>query len=207
MNKLALLFVLVFGLFVTSSSNGQSLATITCLEVQGASVSISWNTAPNVITFLANHIYATDNTGGISEITQTTSLSGTYVYANANATVTPVCVYISTEDIVGGTSNFTNSETFCSTFLTVTASVSPPGFVNLQWNPPTTNPAWLAAVNAEVWLEYPSGVWNKISTLPSTSNSFDYEVTVCGEQLNFQIRYSGLPNCDFASNKIGRAHV
>lgn len=203
MNKHILLFVLVSGLFVTSSSNGQSLATITCLEVQGASVSISWNTAPNAITFFANHIFATDNTGGISEISQTTSLSGTYVYSNVNATVTPVCVYISTEDIVGGASNFTNSETFCSTFLTVTASVSPPGFVNLQWNPPTSNPAWLAAVNAEVWLEYPSGVWNKISTLPSTSTSFDYEVTVCGEQLNFQIRYSGLPNCDFASNIAG----
>ena len=203
MNKYILLSFLVSGFFITLNSNGQSLATITCLEVQGANVSISWNTAPNAITFLTNHIYATDNTGGISEISQTTSLSGTYLYSNVNATVTPVCVYISTEDMVGGVANFTNSETFCSTFLTVTASVSPPGFVNLQWNSPTANSAWLASVNAEVWLEYPSGVWNNTATLPGTSASFEYEVTVCGEQLNFQIRYSGLPNCDFASNIAG----
>jgi gliding motility-associated-like protein len=52
-------------------------------------------------------------------------------------------------------------------------------------------------------MEYPAGVWNKISTLPSSVTTFNYEVTVCGEQLNFQIRYSGLPNCDFASNTAG----
>jgi gliding motility-associated-like protein len=97
----------------------------------------------------------------------------------------------------------TNSETFCSTFLTATASVSPPGFVDLQWNAPTSNPAWLAAVNAEVWVEFPAGVWNKIATLPGSASSYSYEVTVCSEQLNFQIRYSGLPNCDFASNTVG----
>ena len=203
MNRYILSCFLVFGLFFTLSSNGQSLATITCLEVQGSSVSISWNTATNPITFSTNHIFATDATGGISEIAQSTNLSGTYVYSNVDAAAASVCVYISTEDIVGGTPNFTNSETFCSTFLTATASVSPPGFVNLQWNSASSNASWLAAVNAEVWLEYPSGVWNKLATLPSTASSFNYEVTVCGEQLNFQIRYSGLPNCDFASNIAG----
>jgi gliding motility-associated-like protein len=203
MNKYILFCFLVFGLIFTRSSIGQSLATISCLEVQGTSVSISWNTTPNPITFAANHIYATDISGGISEITQTTNLSGTYVYSDVDATSTSICVFISTEDLVGGVPNFTNSETFCSTFLTATPSVSPPGFVNLEWTSPTSNPAWLAVVNAEVWLEYPASVWNKISTLSSTTLSYDYEVTVCGEQLNFQIRYSGLPNCDFASNIAG----
>lgn len=203
MNKYILFCFLVFGLIFTRSSNGQSLATISCLEVQGTSVSISWNTTPNPITFAANHIYATDISGGISEITQTTNLNGTYVYSDVDATSTSICVFISTEDLVGGVPNFTNSETFCSTFLTATPSVSPPGFVNLEWTSPTSNPAWLAVVNAEVWLEYPASVWNKISTLSSTTLSYDYEVTVCGEQLNFQIRYSGLPNCDFASNIAG----
>jgi len=203
MNKYILSCFLVFGFFLTLSSNGQSLATITCLEVQGSSVSISWNTTPNPITFSTNHIFATDVTGGISEITQSTNLSGTYVYSNVDAATGSVCVFISTEDIVGGVPNFTNSETFCSTFLTATASVSPPGFVNLQWNSPSSNAAWLAAVNAEVWLEYPTGVWNKVATLPGAASSFNYEVTICSEQLNFQIRYSGLPNCDFASNTAG----
>lgn len=203
MNKYLISFLLVLGLFLTRQSSGQSLATITCLEVQGTSVSISWYTTPNVLTFTANHIFATDATGGISEITQTTNLSGTYVYSSVDASATSVCVYISTEDLVGGVPNFTNSETFCSTYLTATASVSPPGFVNLQWNSPTSNAAWLAAVNAEVWMEFPAGLWTKIATLPGTSLTFDYEVTVCGEQLNFQIRYSGLPNCDFASNIAG----
>lgn len=152
---------------------------------------------------MANHIFATDNTGALSEITQTANLSGTYVYSNVDASATSVCVYISTEDLVSGTSNFTTSETFCSTFLTVSPSVSPPGFANLQWNPPSNNAAWLTAVNAEVWLEYPAGLWNKIATLSGSSSTFGYEVTVCGEQLNFQIRYSGLPNCDFASNIAG----
>lgn len=200
MNKYFILCLIVFGLLFSRSSNGQSLATITCLEVQGTSVSISWYTTPNPITFVANHIYATDATGSLSEIAQTTNLSGTFVYSNVDASASSVCVFISTEDLVSGVPNYTNSATFCSTFLTASPSVSPPGFANLQWNSPTNSAAWLAAVNAEVWLEYPVGLWNKIATLPGTSTSFNYEVTVCGDQLNFQIRYSGVPNCDFASN-------
>lgn len=203
MNKYLISCLIVCGLFVTRTSNGQSLATITCLEVLGTSVSISWYTTPNVVTFTANHIFATDATGAISEIAQTTNLSGTYTYSNVNASATSVCVYISTEDNVGGTPNFTISETFCSTFLTATPSVSPPGLVNLQWNSPTNNAAWLAAVTAEVWLEYPAGVWSNIANLPGSSTSYIHEVTTCGDELNFQIRYSGLPNCDFASNIAG----
>jgi gliding motility-associated-like protein len=203
MNKYLFLCLVAFGLFLTPSGNGQSLASISCLEVQGTSVSISWYTTPNPITFVANHIYATDNTGGISEIAQTTNLSGTYVHSNVDASAASVCVYISSEDLVGGVSNFTNSETFCSTFLTAAASVSPPGFVNLQWNSPTTNATWLAAASSEIWMEYPAGTWNKIATLPGNTNSYNYEVSVCGEQLNFQIRYSGFSNCNFKSNIAG----
>ena len=200
MKQQLILCLVILGLFFTRSSKGQSIASITCIEVQGSSVSISWSTTPNPITFVTNHIFATDISGGISEIAQSTNLSGTYLYSNVDANTTSVCVYLSTEDNVSGAPNFTTSETFCSTFLTASPSVSPPGFANLQWNSPSNNATWLAAVNAEVWLEYPAGLWNKIATLPSASTSFDYEVTVCGEQLNFQIRYSGLPNCDFASN-------
>jgi len=180
MNKYFILCLVVFGLLFTRSSNGQSLATITCLEVQGTSVSISWYTTPNPITFAANHIYATDATGNLSEIAQTTNLSGTFVYSNVDASASSVCVFISSEDLVSGVPNYTNSATFCSTFLTASPSVSPPGFANLQWNSPTNNAAWLAAVNADVWLEYPVGLWSKIATLPGASTSFDYEVTVCG---------------------------
>lgn len=196
-------FLAIVGLFCSQQVNAQSIATITCLEVQGTSVSISWNTAVNPISFVTNHIYATDNLGGISEVSQSTNVSGTYVYSNVNATTTSVCIFISTEDLVSGSSNFTNSETYCSSYLTATPSVSPPGFVNLQWNSPTSNVTWLNAVNAEVWVEFPAGVWNKVETLSGGSTSFDYEVTVCNEFLNFQIRYSGLPNCDFASNAAG----
>jgi len=203
MKKHLILCLIIFGLFFTRSSNGQSIASITCLEVQGTSVSISWSTSPNPITFVANHIFATDISGGISEITQTTNLSGTYVYSNVNASATSVCVYISTEDNVGGTPNFTTSETFCSTLLTATASASPPGLVNLQWNSPSSNAAWLATVSAQVWLEYPVGVWSSVANLPGSSASYDHEVTTCGDELNFQIRYSGLPNCNFASNIAG----
>ena len=201
MNKFILLCFTVLGLFITKSSNGQSIATITCLEVQGSSVSISWNTSPNPITFVANHIYATDASGGISEITQTTNFSGTYLYSAVDATTTSICVYISTEDLVSGVPNFTNSATFCSVWLSASPSVSPPGYALLQWNAPTTDSNWLAQTNAEIWMEYPSGVWNNVISLPgSFGTQYNYEVTVCGEQLNFQIRYSGLPNCDFASN-------
>jgi len=185
------------------NAQGQSSATLTCLEVQGNALSISWYTSPNPLTFVTNHIFASDGTGTFSEITQSTNLSGSFLFAGANTISNSCCVYIQTEDNVGGSPTLSNSETFCSSFLTANASVSPPGFVDLQWNTPTSNAAWLAAVNAEVWLEYPSGVWNKISTLPGSSSSFAYEVTVCGEQLNFQIRYNGLPNCDFASNTAG----
>ncbi len=196
-------FLAIVGLFCSQQVYAQSIATITCLEVQGTSVSISWNTAANPISFVTNHIYATDNLGGISEVSQSTNLSGTYVYSNVNATTTSVCIFISTEDLVSGSSNFTNSETFCSSYLAATPSVSPPGFVELQWNTPTPNTTWLNNVNAEVWVEFPAGVWNKVATLSGASTSFDYEVTVCNDFLNFQIRYSGLTNCDFASNTTG----
>ena len=190
-------------LFWATQVQGQSVATLTCLEVQGSSLNISWYTSPNPTTFVTNHIFASDAAGNFTEIIQSPNLSGTYLYAGANALSNSCCVYIQTEDNVGGISTMTNSETFCSTFLTATASTSPPGFVNLQWNSPTSNPAWLAAVTAEVWLEYPAGIWNKIASLPGSSSSYNYEVTVCGDQLNFQIRYSGLPNCDYASNIAG----
>jgi gliding motility-associated-like protein len=203
MKKHLILCLIIFGLFFTRSSKGQSIASITCLEVQGSSVSISWSTTPNPITFVTNHIFATDISGGISEIAQSTNLSGTYLYSNVDANTTSVCVYLSTEDNVSGAPNFTTSETFCSTFLTASPSVSPPGFVNLQWNSPSNNATWLAAVNAEVWLEYPAGVWSSVANLPGSSTSYDHEVTTCGDELNFQIRYSGLPNCDFASNIAG----
>jgi len=201
--KITLALLLSTVLLWASAAQGQSSATLTCLEVQGNSVNISWTTAPNAVTFVTNHIYASDGTGSFSEIIQSTNLSGSFLFAGANALTNSCCVYIQTEDNVGGSPAFSNSETFCSTFLTANASVSPPGFVELQWNSPSSNAAWLAAINAEVWLEYPAGVWNKIATLPGAATSFNYEVTVCGEQLNFQIRYSGLPNCDFASNTAG----
>jgi len=201
--KIILVSLLSFVFLWTTKIQGQSSATLTCLEVQGNALSISWYTSSNPITFVSNHIFASDAAGVFSEVTQSTNLSGTYVFSGANALSQSCCVYIQTEDNVAGSPTFTNSETFCSTFLTASASVSPPGFVNLQWNTPTSNAAWQAAVNAEVWVEYPAGLWNKVSTLPGTATTSNYEVTVCGEHLNFQIRYSGLPNCDFASNVAG----
>jgi gliding motility-associated-like protein len=201
--KITLALLLSTVLLWASAAQGQSSATLTCLEVQGNSLNISWTTAPNPATFVTNHIYASVGGGSFAEIVQSTNLSGSFLFPGANALTNSCCVYIQTEDNVGGSPAFSNSETFCSTFLTANASVSPPGFVELQWNSPSSNAAWLAAINAEVWLEYPAGVWNKIATLPGAASSFNYEVTVCGEQLNFQIRYSGLPNCDFASNTAG----
>jgi gliding motility-associated-like protein len=201
--KITLALLLSTVLLWASAAQGQSSATLTCLEVQGNSLNISWTTAPNAVTFVTNHIYASVGGGSFAEIVQSTNLSGSFLFPGANALTNSCCVYIQTEDNVGGSSAFSNSETFCSTFLTANASLSPPGFVELQWNSPSSNAAWLAAINAEVWLEYPAGVWNKVATLPGAASSFNYEVTVCGEQLNFQIRYSGLPNCDFASNTAG----
>ena len=201
--KITIAIFLSTVLLWASAAQGQSSATLTCLEVQGNSINISWTTAPNPATFVTNHIYASVGGGSFTEIIQSTNLSGSFLFPGANALTNSCCVYIQTEDNVGGSPAFSNSETFCSTFLTANASVSPPGFVELQWNSPSSNAAWLTAINAEVWLEYPAGVWNKVATLPGAASSFNYEVTVCGEQLNFQIRYSGLPNCDFASNTAG----
>ena len=201
--KITFALLLSIVLLWASAARGQSSATLTCLEVQGNSLNISWTTAPNPATFVTNHIYASVGGGSFTQIIQSTNLSGSFLFPGANALTNSCCVYIQTEDNVGGSPAFSNSETFCSTFLTANASVSPPGFVELQWNSPSSNAAWLTAINAEVWLEYPAGVWNKVATLPGAASSFNYEVTVCGEQLNFQIRYSGLPNCDFASNTAG----
>ena len=201
--KITIAALLSIVLLWATGVQGQSSATLTCHEVQGNSLNISWTSAPNPGTFVTNHIYASVGGGSFAEIVQSTNLSGSFLFAVANTLSNSCCVYIQTEDNVGGSPTFSNSETFCSTFLTANASVSPPGFVELQWNSPSSNAAWLASMNAEVWLEFPSGVWNKLITLPGAASSFNYEVTVCGEQLNFQIRYSGMPNCNFASNTAG----
>lgn len=181
----------------------QSSVILTCLEVQGNSVNISWTTTPNALTFVTNRIFATDAAGTFLEVGQSTNIFGNFLYAGANALNSSCCIYIQTEDLTGGISTFSNSETLCSTFLSVTPSVSPPGFVNLQWNAPSANPLWSNALNAEVWVEYPTGVWNKISTLDGGATAYSYEVTVCGDFLNFQVRYSGIASCDFASNTAG----
>ena len=190
-------------LFWASKAQGQSSANLTCLEVQGNSLIISWGTIPDPTTFVTNHIFASVGGGSFTEIFQTTNLSGTFLYPAANALISSCCVYIQVEDNLGGVPTFSNSETFCSTFLTASPSVSPPGFVNLQWNSPTSNVGWLSAVGAQVWLEYPAGIWSSVANLSGSATSYNHEVTTCGDQLNFQIRYSGLPNCDFSSNIAG----
>lgn len=178
---------------------GQSVE-ITCVQVIDNDVQITWNETAFTGAFVNYTIYASADGNPYTPVASISNPNITFYTLNSSPSLFNSCFYIATELNFG---TFNSTDVYCNILLEANASVSPPGVVELTWNSPTTNAAVLANTNAEVWLEYPAGTWTLIATLPGTANNFDYEVTTCGDYLNFQIIYSNNLNCSFNSNFAG----
>ena len=189
---LALFTVAAFGQIPSGVS-------FSCIQVNGSGIDINWLPSSNPGgNFLGYHVFASNNGGPFTEVASFNTLaSSNYTYVAGNPAIFSSCFYITTEySIVGGTDVVT-SPTYCSSWLDVTPSVAPPGFAELSWNDVGGN-----LLSPVVYLEYPAGTWLPIDTLAPGTTDYSYEVTVCGENLNFQIHFIGT-GCDFTSNVDG----
>ncbi len=179
--------------------HGQSVE-INCVQVVGNDIQISWNPTSFVGAFVSYDIYASADGNPYTLVASITNPNITSYTLNSSPNLFNSCFYVATTLNFG---TFNSTDAFCNILLEANASVSPPGIVELTWNAPTSNASWLSNTNAEVWLEYPSGTWSLVSTLPGNAVSYDYEVTTCGDYLNFQIIYSNNLLCPFNSNFSG----
>ena len=165
----------------------------------GNDLQISWNQSTAAASFLNYHIYASADGNPFVEVATISNINTNSFVLTSSPNLFNTCFYVATELTTG----IQISATFCNVFLEANASVSPPGLVELTWNQPINDINWLSNTNAEVWLEYPSGTWTLITSLDGAAVNYDYEVTTCGDFLNFQIIYSTNLSCPFNSNLAG----
>jgi gliding motility-associated-like protein len=195
--------VLITALFtwMYAMSWGQTPSGVmfSCIQVNGAGIDVNWLPSSNPGgNFVAYHVFASDNSGAFIEVASFNTLaSSNFTYVSGNPSLYSSCFYITTEYSIPGGTDVVTSPTFCSSFLDAAPSAAPPGFAELTWNDVGGN--FLSPV---VYLEYPAGTWNPIDTLAPGTTSYSYEVTICGEQLNFQIHFIGT-GCEFTSNVAG----
>jgi len=74
------------------------------------------------------------------------------------------------------------------------------GSADLSWNHIAVSPS--AADSFSIWMEYPAGNWQQLAMVSGTTFSYQHEVSVCEEQLNFRIQREG-PGCTSVSDQAG----
>ena len=145
-------------------------------------------------------------------ITETANLIGTA--GNINSTTfthngglgnfQSVCYYVTTNYNNGGIQTSDPSEIVCNMFLQANPSITP-GFVTLEWNEVYFGGGGVNPNSYIISAEFPAGVWNQVGSIPYTPgyNLFEYEVTECNADINFQIQLEGNSGCFFSSNIAG----
>jgi hypothetical protein len=98
----------------------------------------------------------------------------------------------------GNTRRF--SDTISNIFLDVTNPSD--GTAILQWNQPINPPNASFGSNFIIEMEYPSGIWTIIDSVPYTTTFFKDTITICESVLNYRVRLSNTP-CDYLSNIDG----
>ncbi len=114
------------------------------------------------------------------------------------------CFFIETTWSDGTVQQSPASDPTCSVYLVANNALTP-GIVQLGWNYPLPDMSPPVGSMVTVLMEYPSGNWQVIAQHDASANVFthSHEVTVCAVTLRFQVIYSGLTSCDFASNLPG----
>jgi len=108
----------------------------------------------------------------------------TYVHAGAGANGGPQFYYMASGTNAVPSEISAPSDTIATLFLQVFQS-TPLGNANLSWNAPATAPT--AAADFTIWLEYPSGTWTQIATVPDNVFAYQWQVDICEDSLTFRI--------------------
>jgi hypothetical protein len=92
------------------------------------------------------------------------------------------------------------SDTISNIFLDVTNPSD--GTAILQWNQPSNPPNPAFGSNFIIEMEYPSGTWTAIDSVPYSTTFFKDTITICESNINYRIRLENIP-CDYLSNVDG----
>lgn len=123
-----------------------------------------------------------------------------YTHLGAGANAGPQFYYLTAVSTSPPPNTSVPSDTVSTIFLQVFQS-TPLGSANLSWNAPST--ASTGAVNFTIWLEYPVGTWSQIATVPSTTFSYQWVVSICEDSLTFRVGLSDPLGCVSFSNRDG----
>lgn len=138
--------------------------------------------------------------GPFSLITTVPCGQMSYTHLGAGANAGPQFYYLTTVSTSPPPNTSVPSDTVSTIFLQVFQS-TPLGSANLSWNAPAT--AATAASEFTVWLEYPVGTWSQVATVPSTTFSYQWVVSICEDSLTFRVGLSDALGCISFSNRDG----
>ena len=190
------IFILILT-FCSYASSGQLAAPVlqcTQVDVDG-NTTINWSAVsdPNGI-FIAYHIFASSG-GPFVEIGLVNNVASTSFIDNVNnANVVPMCYHVVTEYNLGTGPTMSNpSADFCNVTISVAASSSPVGYVDVTWT-------GQSAVNGYLLMwDDPFTNWSNTVSLPSSQNTYSFEVSTCGDLLSFMV-FSNQLSCPSISN-------
>lgn len=145
--------------------------------------------------------HATDITGPFN-LLSTVMVYGqvNYVHVGANANAGAQFYYMVTTSTGAPPEVSVPSDTLATLFLQVFQS-TPLGSASLSWNSPS--PSTTAASDFTIWLEYPIGTWTQIATVPNTTFSYQWVVSICEDSLTFRIGSADALGCVSYSNRDG----
>lgn len=165
---------------------------IHCLEVHtNGDVTLSWPPVVDTLdSFHSYHIWTynptTMNYYVVDSISNINTTSYTHIGAGANQSIKEY--FLTVRCGCNGDSMSVATDTASTIFLNVVNPGPTFGGLNLSWNP-THNPILSSSTGIyEIWREYPTGVWNLISTTNNT-NYFD-SISLCKDSINYRIEIS-----------------
>ncbi len=166
-------------------------------------VQLGWSAPPDPGGEFAEYrIYHANAAGGPFFQLATLPLIGmiSYTHVGAGADAGPQFYYITTFTTGPDPQESIPSDTVATLFLQVFQS-TPPGNADLSWNALGVAPT--ADDTFQVWMEYPIGTWQQISTTAATSFSYQHVVSVCEDSLTFRVHRSDDTGCNSQSNVGG----
>tara|TARA_Y100001968_G_C19419510_1_gene750948 strand:- start:99 stop:2204 length:2106 start_codon:yes stop_codon:yes gene_type:complete len=178
---------------------------IRCVSVDNfGDVTISWLEIDDPLgIFIEYRVYSSISGGPFTLIgSETNRLTTTFIDIGANANLASVEYYISCVSNSGGAILEENSlDTLASIFLDLTNPSN--GTAILQWND-VTNPSLSTMSNYYyIYMEFPSGTWTLIDSVPTAINSYIDTITICDDFLNFRIGIQDQLGCISYSNIEG----
>lgn len=206
LKKHSIIALIVFGCFLSFerlAAQALDPPQLNCVSVNGAGgVNLSWDTPADPNGEFSNYvIYSSTDYINFNQIAQINNYATTsFVDVNTDALTQSVCYYMITNSNNGMPQQSVSSDTTCTVLMELDQS-NPVGFAVLDWglilpgDPPGTG--W------EVYVEYPAGNWTLAETLPFNTTFYEYEVSTCGEFLNFRVNLITNDGCNYFSNIEG----